>query len=117
MMNLTLTDRYNAAHHLLLEEEENYNEEVVIEASTEPFYYTCSIGYDRHGSYITWNLRYYNAFLEYKTIRHGESACDLLNRKQLLIETEYKFRQLLLKAANRNDYVAESAREQLAALS
>ena len=116
-MNITLTDRYIAAHHLLLNEEENFNEEVVIEANADPFHFTCSIGYDRHGNYITWNLRYYNAFLEYKTVRHDEITCDILNRQQLLIETEYKFRQLLLKAANRNnDYVALSAREQLAVL-
>lgn len=115
MLNIYVTDSYFAAQHFLLEEE-YFTEEVLVEASKEPFHLTCSLGHDKQGNYITWNLRYYNAFIEQKTLRQEHFINDALDRQQLLTETTFKFRQLLLKAANRHNSVAQIAREQLATL-
>ena len=115
MLNITLTDHYITAHELLLEEE-SYNEEVVVEASIEPFHLTCSIGNDCNGTYVTWNLRYYDAFIEHKTITIHNVALNVFDHEELLVETKYKFRQLLFKAANRSGSIAQCAQEQLAQL-
>lgn len=115
MLNIHITDRYIAAYDLLLEDD-SFTEEVVVEASIEPFHLTCSIGHDQQGQYVTWNLRYYNAFIEHKTTRAPQAFAVANNDEQLMHETSYKFRQMLVKAANRNGHIAQIAREQLAKL-
>lgn len=115
MLNIFLTDCYITAHDLLLVDDA-FTEEVAVEASSEPFHLTGSIGYDRKGSYMTWNLRYYNAFIEHKTIRLDSINIDTSNHDYLLRETKFKFRQLLCKAANRSGAIAQIAREQLVTL-
>ena len=110
MLNIQLSDRYVTAHDLLLEEE-GFHEEVVVEASDGNFHLTCSIGIDKRGGYVTWNLRYQEHFLEHKTLKLKQLELDVFNRQQLLNEAQFKFRQLLWKTANRSGEEATAAKK------
>ena len=116
MLNIQFSDRYITAHDLLLEDD-GYNEEVIAEASMEPFHLTCSIGIDRNENYITWNLRYHDLFIGHKTTTFQQLTLDVFNRQELINETQFKFRQLLFRAANQTGSEAGAARTLLTSIS